>query len=88
MHNSMGDRKPDGESTHLHMMQLHVHRYHGVATDAEAGPAQVFRMLRVNPAAGQAFSRFMVGRIGVAGGSEPGSACPLPINAHDWVCTK
>ena len=31
-------------------------------------------MLRVNPAAGQAFCRFMVGRLGMAGGAEHGSA--------------
>ena len=46
-------------------------------------------MLRVNPAAGQAFCRFMVGRLGMAGGAESGSGylppCPdsggtLPVH--------
>ncbi len=41
------------------------------AADAKAGPEQVYRMLCANPAAGRAFCRFMVGRIG---GTEPGSA--------------
>ena len=49
-----------------------------VGTDAEAGPSQVYRMLRVNPAAGQAFCRFMVGRLGITGGAEPGSASSPP----------
>ena len=52
--------------------------------DAEAGPEQVYRMLCANPAAGQAFCRFMVSGISACGGAEPGGVLSTLSSQHVW----